>query len=483
MTLVDQSRVEIVLGKYGTAPSTALTDTSLLAKVQEHRRTLGARLVPLAREDVARRVPAGECHVSVKLDGEYAVLVVDAGEAILVNPGGTVRVGLPFGDEAVKRLAKAGMTRAMIAGELHVLRADGVRARPGDTGRVAGHPSSTDELATLCFAPFEQLEPPPPASVVDAWKALQDIFADAASLAPPPSANAKGPKEAGALFDKWVEKGGAEGIVVRSDAGGLFKVKRHHTLDVVVIGFTEGLAERKDLLHDVLVALVRDDGTLHVLGRVGGGFGEEDRRGFLADLREMVVASEYSEVNSDHVAYRMVRPEWVIEVGCLDLVAVTTRGQPIERMVLSWDAASAGYKVARRLPLASIIGPSFVRRRVDKAPTADHAGLRQVSAIVAVPDADRPVGTALPASEVLRREVATKVMKGQTMVRKLVLWKTNKERISSDHPAYVLHFTDYSPNRRDPLERELRVSSSREQMDVLFDELAKEAFAKGWTKA
>ena len=115
----------------------------------------------------------------------------------------------------------------------------------------------------------------------------------------------------------------------------------------------------KDMLHDVLVGLVRDDGSMHVLGRVGGGFSDEDRRAMLADLRELACESEYSEVNSDHVAYRMVRPEWVFELACLDLVAVTTRGQPIERMVLSWDRDASTWRVARRLPLASLITFTF----------------------------------------------------------------------------------------------------------------------------
>ena len=33
------------------------------------------------------------------------------------------------------------------------------------------------------------------------------------------------------------------------------------------------------------------------------------------------------------------------------------------------------------------------------------------------------------------------------MVRKFVLWKTNKEQ-SEDYPAFVVHFTDFSPNRK-----------------------------------
>ncbi len=36
--VLDKSRVEILLGHYGTASATALTDNTLLPKVQEYRR-------------------------------------------------------------------------------------------------------------------------------------------------------------------------------------------------------------------------------------------------------------------------------------------------------------------------------------------------------------------------------------------------------------------------------------------------------------
>jgi hypothetical protein len=68
------------------------------------------------------------------------------------------------------------------------------------------------------------------------------------------------------------------------------------------------------------------------------------------------------------------------------------------------------------------------------------------------------------------------------MIRKLVMWQTNKERETEDYPAFVTHFTDYSPNRKTPLEREIRVSSSREQMDDLWKELVDENITKGWVQ-
>ena len=86
----------------------------------------------------------------------------------------------------------------------------------------------------------------------------------------------------------------------------------------------------------------------------------------------------------------------------------------------------------------------------------------------------------LPKSEVLRREVVTKVLKGKTMVRKLMLWKTNKSEHDETFPAYVVHLTDFSPNRKDPMKREIRVSNSEEQIEGFYQQLKSKNFVKGW---
>ena len=62
----------------------------------------------------------------------------------------------------------------------------------------------------------------------------------------------------------------------------------------------------------------------------------------------------------------------------------------------------------------------------------------------------------------------TKTLKGNLMVRKLLLWKTNKECEGGNFPAYVAYFTDFSPGRATPIDRDIRVSNSREQIEQLF---------------
>src|SRR5205807_8355870 len=177
-----------------------------------------------------------------------------------------------------------------------------------------------------------------------------------------------------------------------------------------------------------------------------------------SDLKDLAAESNYAEVN-EGVAYQMVKPEWVVEISCLDLINQTTRGSSIDRMVLGYDMPKNMYQSIRRLPLASPISPVFVRKREEKS--IRHADLRlhQVHEVVEVPMMDRDARQlALPKSEMLKREVFTKTLKGNLMVRKLLLWKTNKEADGGNYPAYVAYYTDFSPNRAAALERDIRVS-------------------------
>jgi hypothetical protein len=180
----------------------------------------------------------------------------------------------------------------------------------------------------------------------------------------------------------------------------------------------------------------------------------------------------------------MVRPEWVIEISCLDLISQSTRGASIERMVLGFDTPRNTYESIRRLPLASPISPNFIRRREDKTIRHEDLRLHQLSEIIEVPLIDRDARQlALPKSEMLKREVFVKTLKGNQMVRKLLLWKTNKETESANYPAYVAYFTDYSPNRATPIDRDVRISNSREQIEVLYEQLKIENIVKGWAPA
>ena len=482
MSLVRKDKLEVKLAGYSVGTPAALVDPTLLTRTQDYKRQTSQRMFPLEAADVPKRLSSAEYHVSLKIDGEFSVLAYADGEAILVNPGGTVRVGLALEKEAAEKLKAAGIKKALFAGELYYARPDGKRGRVHDVSRVARQPATKAELDGLHFAPFDIIEidgAAPSAVYRETWTRLESLFKKCERVQLPESHWLKEGAEVAKQFKAWVNTG-AEGLIARSDSAGTFKVKPRHTLDAVVIGFTEGVDDRHGMIHDLLLAVMRQDGFLHVLGHVGGGFTEHDRRAFLSDLKDAVTASEYVEVN-DQVAYHMVRPKIVIEISVLDMISHSTRGTPMNKMALNWDAAEKKYKIVRRLPLVALISPQFIRRRDDKQMNAVDIRIRQVSDLVEVPKADLDARQmSLPTSVPLRREVYTKVLKGATMVRKFVMWETNKRDEADDFPAYVIHFTDFSPNRKAPLERDIRVSNSREQIDELWKELLTENIAKGW---
>lgn len=67
------------------------------------------------------------------------------------------------------------------------------------------------------------------------------------------------------------------------------------------------------------------------------------------------------------------------------------------------------------------------------------------------------------------------------MVRKFVVWKTNKEA-TEEYPAFVYHYTDFSPSRKDMLKKEVKVSSLKAQIESYLKSEIAENIKKGWSK-
>jgi hypothetical protein len=122
-----------------------------------------------------------------------------------------------------------------------------------------------------------------------------------------------------------------------------------------------------------------------------------------------------------------------------------------------------------------------VRLRPDKQINAVDIRISQVTDRCYIPEARASVSAKeLPQSELVRREVYTKKAKDQIAVRKLLVWKTNKEQIDSAYPAYVVHFTDYSAGRKEPLSREVRLAPSEEAAMQIAAAMLEENIKKGW---
>src|SRR5256885_1860177 len=113
--LVDQSRLQMLFGSYGVGKAQAMADPFVALKAQEYRRNLGARMMPLDKATMKEKLPACDCFVSRKIDGECPLLLIDGKQCCSVNPGGVVRSGLPFMAEAIELLGKTKHAQMLLA--------------------------------------------------------------------------------------------------------------------------------------------------------------------------------------------------------------------------------------------------------------------------------------------------------------------------------------------------------------------------------
>jgi len=221
---------------------------------------------------------------------------------------------------------------------------------------------------------------------------------------------------------------------------------------------------------------LKAEGQYQMLGKVGNGFSDAERKKWLKAVQGTEVESNYLEVSGSNVAFTMVKPELVIQVRCLDLLAETARG-PIRRPFLTWTGKV--FEHTGEGSAVSMIGAAFEGGRSDKKASGEDAGMSQVERWMAV-SGSKEAGP-LAESELLRREVYVKERKGIRSVRKFVAWKTNKEG-TGEWPAYVLHFTDYSPTRKEPLKKSVSVAPDQACLDALFSAELEDNIKKGWEK-
>jgi hypothetical protein len=479
---INKKKLTCKKGDYCTGKAVDLADPTWQVKAQEYRRKLSGSMRSLAAHDILDIPRAKSLYAVRKYDGEFAYLFYDGEELISVNPGGTVRVGLPCYKEAEKQLKKAKVKSCVLAGELYALGDIGSRNRVQEIVKLLRNPSSDAELKRIGLAVFDVVDNNGKLveTAAETFKLLDKWFGKGKLAHSAEHLVANKTDDISDAFTNWVIGEGAEGIVVRHDRLGYYKIKLRHNLDAAIIGFSEGSDKRKGMLHDLLVAVMREDGTYHETARVGGGFSEEDRRIIFDELKKRIVPSEYVAVNNDYVAYEMIEPGPVVEISFLDLIPESSKGDPVKRMVLDWDGKR--YQALSRMPLVSVISPQFVRIRDDKEANVEDVNIRQLTNLVKIPDADKPArAEAKSPSRLLERTVYKKTMKGASMVRKLLLWKTNKEE-TGDFPGYVVYLTDFSPNRVEPLQRDIKISNDERTARQLFQDMAKKYFVGGWEK-
>jgi len=277
-------------------------------------------------------------------------------------------------------------------------------------------------------------------------------------------------------YDTIVAQGGAEGIVVRASDGRTFKVKPTTEVDAVIVAYTERKNESGATeIRSILVAVAHPDGGWVPFTSVSNLGDSAARVALYERLIAIQKPSAYRHAG-DSIMYRFVEPTIVVEVRVSDLQAEDSRGQHIRQARLNYEPG-AGWRAVAQIDSVASLGPVLQRIRDDKLPTLLDAGWRQLEPYLSAPDPD--AGRSAAPSEIVRRQVWVKRSGEKTDVRKLLVWKTNKEA-TGKYPAYVVHWTDYSSTRKSPLNREVRLAPTEDEATRLADAMVTENVKKGW---
>jgi ATP-dependent DNA ligase len=429
----------------------------------------------LNREQILSYLPESEFLITRKIDGELQVLFYDGEEVFSVNGYGNVKYGLPCFEDLKQNLKAKKIKKAVLAGELHCDECQG-RKRIYDLLKELGQDGNKDLIQLTLFDVIEIDDKP---LCTDNYKEviaqLNEFAGSRVHVVNIKEAKTK--EEVKTIFDALLEEN-SEGIVVRGSFPRVYKIKPKYSIDAAVVGYSE--SEEKGKVRSLLLALMNEDGTYQIIGKAGSGLNEDLRVLYYNQLSKTTVESSFVETDSNNVAFHMVKPEMVVEVSCNDILT-DLANEPVSNAVI--DYKNDKYTFNSMMYGATLLFPIFERVREDKKVNPVDVRWKQLETLALINHVPTEQAlTKLPKTEIISREIYRKELKGKLMVQKFVILKTNKEALDKRFPAYVFHYTNYSPDRKDPLDKDVRISNDLNQINEIKTQFMEENIKKGWEK-
>jgi len=474
--MINKSLLKDNKGYYTGSESSVVKE--VLNKALTYKKRVAGAYSALNREQILSYLPESDFLITRKIDGELQVLFFDGNELFSVNGYGNVKMGLPCFEELKQSLKAKGVKNAVLAGELHVDENQG-RKRIYDLLKELGQDGNKDLIHLTLFDLVELDEK---VIGVDNYKEvvskLSGFTEKGSKIHVVGIKEAKTKEEVKSIFDAYLEEN-SEGIVVRGSFPRVYKIKPKYSIDAAVVGYSE--SEEKGKVRSLLLALMNEDGTYQVIGKAGSGLNEELRVLYYNQLSKTTVESSFVETDSNNVAFHMVRPEIVVEVSCNDILT-DLANEPVTNAVIEYKNDT--YIFNSMMYGATLLFPIFERIRDDKKINPIDVRWKQVEALAVINHVPTEQAlTKLPKTELVSREVYRKELKGKLLIQKFVILKTNKEKLDKRFPAYVFHYTNYSPDRKDPLDKDVRISNDLDQITAIKNQFIEENIKKGWEVA
>ena len=453
-------------------------EKNLADKAQNYKKRISAGFTPITPNQIQDKLNSDEYFVTKKIDGELGILFFDGNNAVLSNRSGLARAGIGCIDEAAELLKNSDFKSITLACELHTDESE-QKSRVSTTRSALGCKGNIESLHLSFFDILEiDEEIYTPENYLKTHSKLVELFNNAEKVFAVQMKKVESKNDVLDIYNTWIESEKAEGLIIHSTMPQVFKVKPKRHIDAAIIGYTEGDGENVGKVREILLALMKDDDSLLHIGKTGNGFSEKQKKEYFNILSKKHIESDYIETDSRNIAFHMLKPELVAEITAIDILSENSKGI-IKRPSLTASVENINFKNLQ--PSISLISPVFERIREDKTAEISDINFSQVSEVIDEKKSSEK-DAELEKSEVILREVYKKESKGSLMVQKFLVWKSNKNTVDSRFPAYVIHYTNFSATRKDPLKRELKVSSCKEQILEMTKNMVEKNVKKGWLK-
>ena len=448
-----------------------MISNQLSEKLLNYKNSVASKYIPVRSDQILTRVfDLDKYYVSTKMDGHLCFIIKEKNDISILNHNSN-----PFEREELISEIKEILKKddGVFVGEIYFHK-DNERTRSYNLKREISEKDSDIRIAL-----FDVLNHNGKDFLENDWNTKKDllksIFPIAGKVYFLDEIEFKSRKDVEDEFKIRVGEAKEEGLIVRGENGPVFKVKEYLSFDMAVLGYVNGYQNNPALMKEILLGIMVDKDTYLVVGVVANGFSISDREKLALDFEKLKVNSDVLQMSSSKLPFTMIEPKIVAEVESTDIINSTSTGI-IKKHILKFDKI---YQVQDFSPSVSLTTPVFVRFRDDKKINQNDIGVNQIERVIVFAE-EKENDDDKNQSKVLSKEVYVKEMKGLKMVKKFFVWETNST--SKEYPKYVFYGIDYSPSRASKLNRDIKVSDDKKQIQKIFSDEIESNIKKGWIK-
>ena len=440
-------------------------------KILNYKHKVAGKYLPVRNDQILKRVfEMDKYYVSTKIDGNICFVNKDSNGISIVSHNNNSFKRPELEKECSEILKnKCGL----FVGEIY-LHDENKRTRSYDLKREIGNNSSDIRIALFDIISFENKD-----YKENEWKEkkkiLSDNFKSDGKVYFLNEIELSSRKDIEEIFNKTIIESNEEGLVVRGENGPVFKIKEYHSFDMVILGYVNGYTNNFSLMKEILVGVMTEENKFLITGVVANGFDIEQREKLSKDFEKIKVDSDSIIVSGAKIPFTMVKPIHVVEIESTDIINSTSVGF-IKKYIINFKEK---YSFDKKTNSVSLTTPVYTRFRDDKKVNLNDVGINQITRVIEISE-EESNNSIKPKSKIINKEVYTKTMKGATNVKKFLVWDTASNE--DNYPKFVYYKIDYSPTRASKLNRDIKVSDDKKQIQKIFANEIESNIKKGWNK-